>query len=172
MHYSRWSFVRAEQRGSINSLALLATSLFWCSLGYLWPSGIQKHTMLAYIQISIHQDPQVLLCTANPKEFFFQSVHIFSIVPTQVDHLVPLALLNLIQFIWAHFPRKSRSLWRASLSFCINCTTQFSVICKLVVCTWSHCLGHWWKCWRYWRAREESLITGLQLDTEPLTKTF
>ena len=83
MHYSRWGLVRAEQRGKITSLILLATPLlvqptiqlvFWATSTHL-------------SSFSIHQDLQIFLLGATLNEFFSQSIHVFEITLTQVQHL-------------------------------------------------------------------------------------
>ena len=46
-----------------------------------------KSTLLAYVQLFIHQDPQVLFCRAALSEFFSQSVLVPEIASTQVQYL-------------------------------------------------------------------------------------
>lgn len=46
-----------------------------------------KWTLLAHVQLYVHQEPQVLLCRTALKEFFCQSVHISRIALTRVQHL-------------------------------------------------------------------------------------
>jgi len=71
-----------------------------------------EHTLLAHVQLFVHQKLQVLLCRAALKAFFSQSVLRSEIAPPQVQHL---ALLNLIWHPGAHFSGLTRSLWMALL---------------------------------------------------------
>lgn len=58
---------------------------FWCSPGCDLPSG---WTLLAHVQLFIHDNPQKLLNRAALNHLFPQSVLICRIVPIQVQHLV------------------------------------------------------------------------------------
>ena len=55
-----------------------------------WAAG----TLLAHVQLFIHQDLQVLLCRAALSEFFSQSVLISEIASSQVQHIA-LGLIEL-----------------------------------------------------------------------------
>lgn len=56
-----------------------------------------KHVLLAWDKLFNDQDPQVLLCMASLNEFFFQSVHITGIAPTQC--VSPFSIL--VDHCWA-----------------------------------------------------------------------
>jgi len=85
-----------------------------------------KCTLLACV---VHQNPQVLLCSAAFSEFS-QPLHVSGIAPIQVQHLVfgivkPHSVLAgpLFKTVWV--------LLDGISPFCfINCTTQLSVISK------------------------------------------
>lgn len=77
--------MRAEYKEIITSLTLLATALLLqprIVLAYWAGSAHQAH-----IQLSVHQEPQVLLFRAALTEFFCQSVHVFETALKQVQHL-------------------------------------------------------------------------------------
>ncbi|KAK4831745.1 hypothetical protein QYF61_018943 [Mycteria americana] len=90
-----------------------------------------EHTLLAHVQLFIHQYPQVLLCRAALNPFIPQPVLIPGVALTQVQdpalglveshevHAGP--ILQLVQVPLDGIP---------SLR-CVNCTTQLGVICKL-----------------------------------------
>ncbi|KAK4816838.1 hypothetical protein QYF61_023902 [Mycteria americana] len=90
-----------------------------------------KCTLLAQVQLFIHQYPKVLLHRAALNPFILQHVLILGATPTQVQdlalglvephevHTGP--LLQLVQVPLDDIP----SFW------CVNCTTQLGVICKL-----------------------------------------
>jgi len=90
-----------------------------------------EHTLVAHVQLFIHQYHQVLPGRAAFKHFIPQPVLILGIAPTQVQdlasglvapqeiHTGP--LLKLVQVPLDGIP----SFW------CVNCTTQLAVICKL-----------------------------------------
>ena len=46
-----------------------------------------KCTLLAHVELFVHQNPQVLLCRAALNVFSTQSVHISGIAPAQVQQL-------------------------------------------------------------------------------------
>ena len=48
-----------------------------------------KRTLLAHVQLFVHQDAQVLLCRATLKEFFSQPILISGIASTQVQNFSP-----------------------------------------------------------------------------------
>jgi len=88
-------------------------------------------TLVAHVQLFIHQYPQVLLSRVGLDPFIPQPVLIVGVVLTQVQdlalglvephevHTGP--LLKLVQVPLDGIP----SFW------CVNCTTQLGVICKL-----------------------------------------
>ena len=78
-----------------------------------------QYTLLAHVQLFVHQDPQVLLHRAALNEFFTQFAFISGIFSTQGQHLA-FGLLNLIRFSCAHFLSLSKSLWMASLTFTVS----------------------------------------------------
>ncbi|EPP36844.1 hypothetical protein CP10743SC13_2219B, partial [Chlamydia psittaci 10_743_SC13] len=45
-----------------------------------------KRTLLAHVQLLVHQDPQVLLHTAALKGFFAQFIQVPGTAPAQVQH--------------------------------------------------------------------------------------
>ncbi|KAK4824005.1 hypothetical protein QYF61_009219 [Mycteria americana] len=69
-----------------------------------------ERTLLAHVQLFIHQYPQVLLHRAALNPFIPQPVWIPGAALTQVH----LAFLKLMRFTQAHFSSLSRSLWMAS----------------------------------------------------------
>ncbi|KAK4832233.1 hypothetical protein QYF61_021147 [Mycteria americana] len=64
-------------------------------------------TLLAHVQLFIHQYLQVLLLRAPLNPFIPQSVLILGIAPTQV-HDLALGLVEPHEFTWAHFSSLSR----------------------------------------------------------------
>ena len=86
-----------------------------------------KSTLLAHVQLFVHQDPQILLHRTALCDFFPQSVHIPEIVLTQVQHLA-------FGFVKLQIP--ACPLFEHILvpldgipPFCgVNCTTQLGVI--------------------------------------------
>ncbi|KAK4828525.1 hypothetical protein QYF61_026947 [Mycteria americana] len=81
-------------------------------------------TLLAHVQLFIHQYPQVLLCRAALNPFIPQPVLILGVAHTQVQDLA-LGPVELMRFTWAHFLSLSRPLHA-------NCTIQLGVVSKLV----------------------------------------
>ena len=79
-----------------------------------------KSTLLAYVQLFIHQDPQVLLHRAALNEFFSQSVLIPQIARAEAQYLEFLALLNLSRFMWTYSSGLSQSTWMASILYQLN----------------------------------------------------
>ncbi|KAK4824609.1 LOW QUALITY PROTEIN: hypothetical protein QYF61_016878 [Mycteria americana] len=74
MQYSRWGLTRAEQRGRISSLDLLATLLL-----------MQPRVWLSsHVQLFVHQYPQVLFRKAALDHIIPQPVLKMGIAPTQV----------------------------------------------------------------------------------------
>ncbi|KAK4814241.1 LOW QUALITY PROTEIN: hypothetical protein QYF61_012737 [Mycteria americana] len=71
-----------------------------------------EHTLLAHVQLFVHQYPQVLFHRATLDHIIPQPVLKPRIAPTQVT--LHLALLNLMRFTQAHFSSLSRSLWMTS----------------------------------------------------------
>jgi len=45
-----------------------------------------RHTLLALVQLSVHQDSPAFFHRAVLNKFFFHSICIFGIAPTQVQH--------------------------------------------------------------------------------------
>ncbi|KAK4830254.1 hypothetical protein QYF61_009321 [Mycteria americana] len=90
-----------------------------------------KRTLLAHVQLFIHQYPQVLLCKADLNPFIPQPVLISEVALTQLQdpalglaephevHMGP--LLQLVQVPLDGIPSLRR----------VTCTTQLGVICKL-----------------------------------------
>lgn len=98
MQYCRWCITRAEQRGTITSLTLLATPL-------LIQPGIQL-----VLSASVHcWLASNFSTTGTPKSFFSELILMSSSPSLYVCLGFPwircstLHLLNLIRFIWAHF---------------------------------------------------------------------
>ncbi|KAK4831400.1 hypothetical protein QYF61_017531 [Mycteria americana] len=126
--YSRWGLTRAEEENHLPQPAghasCYAAQDMVGLLGY-------EHTLLAHVQLFIHQYPQVLLCRAALDHIIPQPVLILGVALTQVQdlalglveahevHMGP--LLKLVQVPVDGIP---------SLR-CVNSTTQLGVICKL-----------------------------------------
>ena len=83
-------------------------------------------TLVAHVQLFIHQYSEVLLHRAALNPFIPQPVLILGIAPTKMQDL-HLALLNLVRFTWAHFLSLSRSLWMASCPSAMS-TTPLSLM--------------------------------------------
>lgn len=118
---------RAEQRGRITSLPLLATSLDTDQdvFGFL---GCRS-TLLAPVQLFIHENPQnLLLQRVHLHELFCHSV-LSGIALTQLQHLAlvepqEVLMLSLPQFVQV-------PLDGIPSLCCVNCSTHLCVICKL-----------------------------------------
>lgn len=97
-------------RGAESSLLIYLSHCFWCSPGCGWLLG-WKGTVLAHVQLSIHQQPQAFHLRAALNSFSSQSVCVLGIVPTQVQDLA----------LGLHGPTSglSRSLWVEFLPFSI-----------------------------------------------------
>ena len=109
--YSRWGLTRAEQRGRITSLDLLATLL------------MQPRTRLALRAASAHcQLMSSLSSISTPKSLSAEllsipsspSLYWYRGLPRPRCRTLYLALLNLMRFTQAHLSSLSRSLWMAS----------------------------------------------------------
>ena len=86
---------------------------------------------MSHVPHFVHNDPQVLFGRAALKKFFSQSVYVSEIASTQVQHLaLGLVELHLVH-IGSLFKLVQVPLGGVPSFYCINCTTQFSVICEL-----------------------------------------
>ena len=90
-----------------------------------------ERTLVAYVQLFIHQYPQVLLGRAAVYAFMLQSVLILGVALTQVKH----PALGLVESHEVH-TRPLLELVQVPLDTipslrCVNHTTQLGVICKL-----------------------------------------
>ncbi|KAK4806151.1 hypothetical protein QYF61_001078 [Mycteria americana] len=90
-----------------------------------------EHTLLAHVQLFVHQYPQVLLCRTALNPFIPQPVWIPGVAPTQVQDLA----LGLVE---PHEVRTGPRLQPVKVPLDgipslrhVNCTTQLGVICKL-----------------------------------------
>ncbi|KAK4820994.1 hypothetical protein QYF61_009460 [Mycteria americana] len=85
-------------------------------------------TLLAHVQLFIHQYPQVLLCRAALNPFIPQPVLMVGIAPTQVQD----PALGLVEPHEVHTGPLLQVPLDGILSLrCVNRTTQLDVICKL-----------------------------------------
>ena len=138
MQDSRWALTRAEQRGRIPSLDLLATVLWMqprIQLAF-WAVSTHCRVMLSFLSsripksfssglLSMHSPPTLYLCLA---------------LPPPMCRTLHLALLNFLRFTQAHPSSLSRSLWMASLPSSMSTTLHSLVLsANLLGCTRSHC---------------------------------
>jgi len=72
-----------------------------------------KGTLLAHVQLPIHQYPQVLFVRAVLYPYIPKLVLIVWVATTLMQDLA-LGLMNFTTFAWAHCSSLSRSLWLAS----------------------------------------------------------
>jgi len=123
--------VSSEQSRVPESPPLTCWPRCWgCSPEYDWPSRLQAHIvdLCPAFRPSV---PQVLLRRAALNPFIPQSVLILRTAPTQVQDLA----LGLVEPHEVHMGPPLR-LVQVSLDdipsfWCVNCTTQLGVICKL-----------------------------------------
>ncbi|KAK4821329.1 hypothetical protein QYF61_018234 [Mycteria americana] len=80
-----------------------------------------EHTLVAHVQLFIHQYSQVLLCRAALNPFIPQPVLVLGVAPTQVQDLA-LGLVKLHEVDMGPLLKPVQH---------VNCTTQLGVICKL-----------------------------------------
>ena len=78
---------KGRVEGNNHHFALLAIPLLMQPRILLAFQAASTH-LLAHVKFFICQDPQVLLHRATLKDFFFQSVCISGIAPTQMQHFV------------------------------------------------------------------------------------
>jgi len=86
-----------------------------------------KSTLLARVQLLTHHKPHILLLSTALNEFFFQSVLIPGITPTQVQHLA-LGLVKLCSLGLTFQNCLSPFGWY--IFYCINRTTLLGVFIK------------------------------------------
>ncbi|KAK4828308.1 hypothetical protein QYF61_025320 [Mycteria americana] len=89
-----------------------------------------KGTLLAHVQLGVHQDPQVLFCEAAFKLSGSQHILEHEVVPSQVKDFALLVELHEVSISLLLQPVEvpldgSTTLWHTS------CSSQFGVICKL-----------------------------------------
>jgi len=90
-----------------------------------------EHTLVAHVQLFIHQYPQVLLSKAALNTFISQPVLIAEVALTQVQDLA-LGLVEPHEVHTGPLLELVQVPLDGILSFwCVNCTTQFGVVCKL-----------------------------------------
>lgn len=126
MQHSRWG-LRAEQRGRITSLPLLAIPLDTAQdvFGFL---GC-KCTLLAPVQLFIHENPwNLLLQRADLHELFCHSV-LSGIALTQLQHLALVEPQEVLMFSLPQFVQVP--LDGIPSLCCVKCTAQLYAICKL-----------------------------------------
>ena len=108
MQHSRWGLTRAEQRGTIPSLDLLAT-----------PQLMQPMMQLAFWAASMNCWLMLSLSSTRTPKFFYTGLLSIGSSPSLYScpgllqsrcSTLHLDLLNLIRFTWAHFSSLSRSL--------------------------------------------------------------